>query len=128
MSDRYVGDCATHACQVAERLLAEGKAPWIGRVRHAVRTDGQLFHTPLIPSRYRGRGAPAWNTHYLACSGVEAYDPLVGRPTLVEDYATLVFGLPIAVELHLDVETTRARLLNGDLRKSFPPRSASELI
>jgi hypothetical protein len=121
MQERYSGDCATYACRVAELLVAQGRSPWIGRVRHVTRDGENLMHWPLIPRRYAGRGAPAWTTHHVACSGRTAYDPLVGAPTDVESYAPQVFGLDIPVEVHLDSPMTESLLASGEILKMFRP-------
>jgi hypothetical protein len=128
MEDRYAGDCVTHACRVAELLFVEGRSPWIGRIRHELREERGLIHMPLIPRRYAGRIGSAWNTHYVACSGGEVFDPLVGTPMAIEDYPLAVFGLAITIETHLDVDATEAQLASGTIRRSFQPRSAAELV
>ena len=117
MADRYVDDCVAHAAAIAALLLAEGRSPWIGRVRDT-RVMGELtFHGPLIPRRFVGRNAPAWTTHYIACSGAEVYDPLVGEPTAIDGYTELVFGRALDVETHLDVDVTAELLRDGTLRQ-----------
>ena len=111
----YPRDCVWHACRIAELLLAEGRAPWIGRVRDE-RSDIELG--PLIPKR-----APSltWTTHYIACSEDEAYDPLAGETVSVGDLASRIFGRPLPVAVHLDVAETEHLLKSGEIRKAFPP-------
>lgn len=121
MQDRYTGDCATYACRVAELLIAAGRSAWIGQVRHVTTQGEEVMHWPLIPRRFIGRGAPAWTTHYVACSGRIAYDPLVGVPIHVEWYALEVFGWDVSVEVHLDEATTERLLLTGEIRQTFRP-------
>jgi hypothetical protein len=113
MAESYTGDCLVHACRLAELLLGERRAPWIGRVRD-VRGD---FHGPLVPRRYLGRGGPTWTTHYVACAGRLAFDPLLGEPIDLDHYATAVFGRHLEVQTHLDeTETARWVLAQSTVR------------
>src|SRR3954451_19082705 len=80
MQERYAEDCVAHACRIAELLLAERRAPWIGRIRQAEMRGNTEFRGYLLPLRYAGTGTLAWTTHYVACAGREAFDPLAGVP------------------------------------------------
>jgi hypothetical protein len=117
MQERYSGDCVAHATRIAALLLAERRAPWIGRIRHVEPHGDSTFHFPLIPTRYAGMGGPAWTTHYIACSGREVYDPLAGEPVDVETYAATVFGESLTVQVHLDSAETERLVISGELRK-----------
>ncbi|HYH09812.1 MAG TPA: hypothetical protein VEK11_22375 [Thermoanaerobaculia bacterium] len=108
----YPEDCVAHAIRIAERLLEEGRAPWIGRVRDV---QGQ-WHGPLIPRRFEG---VTWTTHYVACAGREVYDPIAGEPLDVDAYAVPVFGKPLIVETHVGVEETAQLLRAGTLQERF---------
>lgn len=120
MHDRYPGDCVTHACRLVELLLAEGRAPWIGRLRHWTTLHGAPFRLPLIPVRFAAaREAPAWSTHYVACAGSEVYDPLLDGPVAVEPYTEMVFGKSVAIEELLDAEATARLARNGELRRAM---------
>ena len=107
----YTRDCVAHACRIAELLLAEGRAPWIGRVRDR-RGD---FHGPLTPTRFKRN---TWTTHYVACSGDEVFDPLAGAPLSLSDYAPAVFGRPLSIERFLTPEQTAELLARNELRKA----------
>ena len=107
-SERYIDYCVTHAARIAELLLAEGKSPWVGRI-HERHGD---FVAPLIPTRFKGNNARTWTTHYVACDGRDVYDPIVGSPIVVDEYAIAVFGRPLDVQTHLDAAETR-RLVSG---------------
>ena len=98
MAGGYVGDCLKHARLLREQLVAEGRDAWIGRLRKREARGQDTFHGPLTPLRYRGRGAPTWTTHYVCCSGETAFDPLLGFPIDISEYALAVFGEPIAIE------------------------------
>lgn len=95
--DRYEGDCLAYAKRIAELLRAEGRAPWIGRIRDVRPIGDQTFHAPLIAVRYLGRGSQAWSTHYVCCCDGLAFDPIVGEPIAIESYTTTVFGRELEV-------------------------------
>lgn len=107
MRDRYDGDCAVHAVRIAALLLSEGREPWIGRIRWIERRGEAEFRGPLIPIRFLGNGALAWSTHFVACAGRDAYDPIAGEPLDIDAYGTAVFGRALHIETHLDAEATR---------------------
>ena len=121
MADRYSADCVTHACAIAELLLAERAAPWIGRLRHRTSDGDRVMHWPLIPTRFSGKSGPTWTTHYVACAGVLVYDPIVGVPIDTDCYASTVFGKHLDIETHLDSEATERLLLSGGIRATFRP-------
>ncbi|HYI10380.1 MAG TPA: hypothetical protein VEK57_15075 [Thermoanaerobaculia bacterium] len=122
MGDAYTENCVRHACAVAELLLAEGRAPWIGRLREVIPRGDTTFHPPLIPKRFPGT---TWNTHYVCCSGEEAFDPMAGEPVPVAEYSERVFGREIAVQEFLDAPTTEQFLRDGKLKQAFHPRLPS---
>lgn len=106
LEDGYPGDCVTHACRLADLLLAEGKKPWIARLRDVQQVAFGVFHGPLTPVRLAGRKGPTWTTHYVACDGDLVYDPLTETPTATADYSIAAFGRDIAIERFLDEVTT----------------------
>lgn len=122
MRDRYIADCVTHACRLAELLLAEGRSPSIVRLREVIIDGDRLFHGPLIPKRFP---ALTWTTHYACCCGGEVYDPIAGIPIAIEPYAMAVFGRELPVAMHFDAETTARLVMNGELAASFRPTRAT---
>jgi hypothetical protein len=106
LDDGYPADCVTHACRIAELLLAEGKKPWIARLRDVQQVASGVFHGPLTPIRLAGRKGPTWTTHYVACEGDVVYDPLTSAPIAVAEYSVVAFGREIAIERFLDESTT----------------------
>ncbi len=122
METGYTADCVTHASALAELLLAEGAAPWIGRLREVELREAGAFHVPLIPERFR---MLTWNTHYVCCAGGQVYDPIVGSPVAVDAYPAMVFGRPIPVQEHLSPDATATLLRNGGLKAAFRPTLAS---
>ena len=99
----YPEDCLAHACRIAELLLADGHAPWIGSIRDL---QGD-YHHPLIPQRLLGHGAPTWNVHYVCCDDGDAYDPLIGEPVPVGELAQRVFGRELAMAEAVSAATVR---------------------
>lgn len=119
MSDGYSLDCVAHACALAELLAGEGRRPWIGRLRDTIETEKGVYYQPLIPSRFAGRQAPTWNTHYVCCEGGDVYDPIAGAPLPAERYAEAVFGRALPVVEHFSADATADLLRRGELRPSF---------
>ncbi|MGA8809939.1 MAG: hypothetical protein WB973_18865 [Thermoanaerobaculia bacterium] len=106
LDDGYPADCMAHACRVAELLLAEGKQPWIARLRDERHVVSGVLHGPLTPIRLAGRQGPTWTTHYVACEGDVVYDPLTNAPIAIAEYSIAAFGRDIAIERFLDEATT----------------------
>jgi hypothetical protein len=102
----YPADCVTHACRLTELLLAEGRKPWIARLRDVQQVAAGVFHGPLTPIRLAGRKGPTWTTHYVACDGDLVYDPLTNDPIAITEYSIAAFGRDIAIERFLDEATT----------------------
>ncbi|PYS81025.1 MAG: hypothetical protein DMF67_18340 [Acidobacteria bacterium] len=90
-------NCLAAARELSALLLAEGRSPWIARLRRTEVEAGRVFHAPLIP---RGPGVKAtWTTHYVCCCEGMAYDPVAGKPTRLEAYSLEVFGEQISLEV-----------------------------
>jgi hypothetical protein len=122
LDDGYPDDCVKHACMLAEVLFAEGKKPWIARMRDVRQTASGVFHGPLTPTRLAGRKGPTWTTHYVACEGDVVYDPLVGKPVAIAEYAVLAFGRDIPTERFLDEAATVELCRRNELRAAFGAR------
>lgn len=118
MENGYPGDCVAHACRLAELLLAEGRSPWIGRIREVLDRGDRVFHGPLIPRRLP---TLTWTTHYVCCCDGDVYDPLAGTPIPLDAYTRTVFGRDIEIESHLDADATRRLADRDELRVSFRP-------
>ena len=98
MSERYLGDCLKYARAIHELLVAEGRDPWIGRIRKISRVGHSNFHGPLNARRFRGRGGTTWTSHYVCCCDDQAYDPIIGAVVPLAEYAVAVFGEALEVE------------------------------
>ncbi len=120
MTDRYTAaDCVTHAIALAERLLAAGERPWIGRLRNITLRGEDVFHEPLTPLRFR---TSTWTTHYVCCCEGEVWDPIAGTPVAIADYARTVFGHEVPMAEHLSSEETARLAAGGRLREAFRPQ------
>jgi hypothetical protein len=113
LDDAYPADCVTHACRLTQLLRAEGKKPWIARLRDVRQVASGVFHGPLTPVRLLGRKGPTWTTHYVACEGDVVYDPLTGAPVAVAEYSVAAFGRAIHLDRFLD-EAATAELSGGN--------------
>jgi hypothetical protein len=118
----YPANCVIHACRLVELLLAKKRQPWIGRLRDVRQVPAGEFHGPLTPVRLAGLQGPTWTTHYVACAGELAYEPLAGRPTHVSDLAREIFGRELTLEVFLDAKTTEELSRTGVLAAAFRPR------
>lgn len=95
-------NCLTAASEIASLLIAEGRYPWIVRLRKMGTFKDHLFHFPLIP---RISGPPrTWTTHYVCCCDKLAYEPLRGKPVPLEGYDRELFGEEIEMEVFVSSE------------------------
>ena len=90
-------NCLAAARKLSALLVAEGRSPWIARLRKTEDRGGEVFHAPLV-ARAAGFAA-AWTTHYVCCCDEAAYDPVAGRPVALEAYCVEVFGEQIPTEV-----------------------------
>lgn len=118
----YPDDCVTHACALAGLLFAEGKKPWIARLRDARQVASGVFHGPLTPIRLAGCKGPTWTTHYVTCADGMVYDPLAGAPVAIAEYPIVVFGRDIPIERFLGEAATADLCLRNELRAAFGAR------
>lgn len=121
MDSGYTLDCVAHACALARLLSDAGRAPWIGRVRETIERENHVFHAPLSPTRFKGKAARTWTTHYVCCAENDVYDPIAGRPLPLESYAEVVFGRALPVVEHFSPQVTAELLGRGELRMAFRP-------
>ena len=90
-------NCLTAARELSALLLAEGRSPWIARLRKTESLKGEVFHAPLSPRA--PYVAVTWTTHYVCCCDGMAYDPVAGRAIQLEGYSMEVFGKHISMEV-----------------------------
>jgi hypothetical protein len=106
-------NCLVAARELSALLLAEGRSPWIARLRKTEIVGGESFHHPLIP---RGLGVSAtWTTHYVCCCDGMSYDPVAGKPIPFEAYSLEVFGEQIPREVFVPARELPAYLSGNRL-------------
>ena len=104
-------NCLAAARKLTTLLLADGRSPWVARLRKAVAVGGEVFHAPLIP---RAQGVAAtWTTHYVCCCDGMAYDPVAGRVIRLETYSLELFGKEIPSELFVPADELQAYLVGS---------------
>jgi hypothetical protein len=108
-------ECVIEAAAVAEALIADGLQPWIGRVRDRRENYSGL----LYPWRFEGRNLAGWTTHYVCCAGDLAFDPLIGEPVPIGEYAARLFRLPLEIEQVLDAGQVAKAIGEGSLTTSI---------
>ena len=106
-------NCLVAARKLSALLLAEGRSPWIMRMRKREDRGGQVFNAPLTP-RVPGVSA-TWTTHYVSCCDGMAYDPVVGKPIQLETYSLEIFGEQIPTEVFMSTEELPAYLAGNRL-------------
>ncbi|MBD0370937.1 MAG: hypothetical protein ICV60_08890 [Pyrinomonadaceae bacterium] len=107
-------NCLNAAREIARLLLAEGRSPWIARLRKTELRGEDVFHAPLIP-----RGLPnqlAWTTHYVCCCDGLAYDPVAGLPVPLEAYSLEVFGQRIPMEVFVSTAELPAYFVDEKIK------------
>lgn len=116
-------NCLAAARELAALLLAEGRSPWVARLRKTETIGDRIFHAPLIP---RALGfVAAWTTHYVSCCDGLAYDPVAGKPIRLETYSLEVFGEQISTEVFVPAGELPAYLA-GNQSPSASLHGASE--
>lgn len=106
-------NCLVAARELSKLLLAEGRSPWIVRLRKTEVVDGQVFHAPLTPQVL---GVVAtWTTHYTCCCDGMAYDPVAGKTIQLEAYSVEVFGKPVPMEVFVPAGELTAYLASNRL-------------
>lgn len=101
-------NCLAAARKLSALLLAEGRKPWIARLRKREERGGEVFHAPLLART--PNFTAAWTTHYVCCCDDVAYDPVAGRPTPLESYCVEVFGEEILSEVFVPARELREYL------------------
>ena len=73
--------CLLIALEVAKRLLPEGKNPYLLFIEaDEIRSENGYLH----PKQYFGR--VEWGGHIVCCEDNMIYDPIVGKPLIIQDY------------------------------------------
>ena len=90
----YSKSCSLIAVDIAKMLLEEGKRPEIVSITgKRIDNPNIIVHEPLKPVQYEGR--VSWGGHTVCvCDGL-VYDPMIGRPLPIEEYAHKAFGADV---------------------------------
>ncbi len=94
----YAESCGLIAIDIARLLLKEAKQPSIMSV-NGKRVDNPaiIANEPLVPVQYNGR--VKWGGHTVCvCDGL-VYDPMIGKPVSIEQYAHEAFGAEIEMKI-----------------------------
>jgi hypothetical protein len=93
--DNYSESCSLIAKNIAKTLVKEGKKPRIISVT-GKRIPNSSNRESLQPVQYAGR--VSWGAHVVCvCDGL-VYDPMIGRPLPLEEYAHEAFGCDVEIE------------------------------
>ncbi|MBL7100765.1 MAG: hypothetical protein ISS23_02300 [Nanoarchaeota archaeon] len=93
----YSESCGIIAIELAERLLSEGKEPYIMKVAEDVFSSGFITCKVLKPLTYEGR--IRWGAHQVCCWDGKVYDPILDKPVSLKDYFKLVFGEEVEISV-----------------------------
>ncbi|MGV8142149.1 MAG: hypothetical protein ACP5NS_00765 [Candidatus Pacearchaeota archaeon] len=101
---QYSESCGLIATDIAKRLLAENKTPYIVIVR------GKLVDSanrkPIVPKPFGGR--ISWGAHQVCCEKGLAYDPMVGsKPVATRDYCEIAFKGEVEMDVLITEDTIR---------------------
>jgi len=93
---QYSESCGLIAVDIAERLLAEDKSPYIARVQGKL--VDSINRNSIAPKPFEGR--ISWGAHQVCCENGLAYDPMVDtKPVAIDDY----LGIAFEGEVEMDV-------------------------
>jgi hypothetical protein len=100
---KHSESCGCIAVDIAKRLLAEDKVPYIARVQ------GKLIDTinrhSITPKPFNGR--ISWGAHQVCCEDGLVYDPMVApKPVAIDDYCKMTFE----GEVEMDVLVAQDRI------------------
>lgn len=106
-------NCLVAARELASLLRAEGRNPWIARLRKTVVRGEDVFHAPLTP---RVPGVVAtWTSHYACCCDELVFDPVAGRVIPIEDYSLEIFGQQMPMQVYVSADQLPAYLEGNQL-------------
>jgi len=80
--------CGLIALEISQRLLEEGKYPHLKSV-----SDKEY----LVPLMFKGN--VKWGLHVFCCEHDIVYDPILDKPTHINNYLKLVFGKRLSVRV-----------------------------
>ena len=111
-SDGNHGENCTHiALDIAERLLAEGKAPYVAGIQGKL--IDSINRDEIFPKLFEGR--ISWGKHQVCCDNGLAYDPMIAsEPVAIDDYCKMAFE----GEVEMDVLIAQNEIIEFIERRS----------
>jgi hypothetical protein len=93
---KYSESCGCIAVNIARKLFAEGKNPFILRIR------GELIDSinrkTITPKTFNGR--ISWGAHQVCCEGGLAYDPMVSPESIdLDNYCKIAFQENVCTDI-----------------------------
>ena len=80
--------CGLIAVDIAKRLLAEDKFPYIAKVQGNL--VDRINRASITPKPFNGR--ISWGVHQVCCEDGLAYDPMISpEPVAIDDYCQMAF-------------------------------------
>lgn len=93
----HVENCSLVAIDIAKMLLKEGKKPELIFITGKCIENSPNNYEALKPVQYEGR--ISWGGHMVcACDGL-VYDPMIGEPLPIEEYAHKAFGADVEMKI-----------------------------
>lgn len=100
---QFSESCGAIAVNLAQKLLKEGKAPFIMEI-HGKPID-EINRELIIPKPYNGR--IKWGAHQICCVDNLVYDPMISsKPVTLDEY----FQTAFMDEIEMEVSMTRDRV------------------
>jgi len=80
--------CGCIAVDIAKRLLAEGKVPYIAKIQGKL--IDKMNRQPIVPKPFDRR--VSWGAHQVCCENGLAYDPMISsEPVSIGNYCERAF-------------------------------------
>ena len=102
-SEGEVESCTEIAVKIAQKLLAEGKKPFIMEVAEFVNEDSGAVEESLFPLKYEDKEV-SWGTHIVCCCDKLVFDPILEKPVSINDYTRNAFGKDIEMRVVVSEE------------------------
>ncbi len=107
---RYSESCGLIACDIAKLFLDEGEKTSLFNVKGETLIDG-VNRKAIAPRIYEGN--VEWGGHKVCVRENIVYDPMVGKPMKIEEYASEIFYEPVILEETVSPELIEEFLNRG---------------
>lgn len=95
--------CKEIANEIARKLLAEEKKPFIMEVAKFVNRNSGAVEESMFPLKYEDKEV-SWGTHIVCCCDELVFDPILEKPVSINDYTRNVFGEDIEMRVVVSEE------------------------